>query len=74
MVKLKFTNYDTCDDESDIALHTIVIECSIRSVRNILAWYGAFHAGDDYFVQMDGQTLAIDINGELIDFGQLEEG
>ncbi len=36
---------------------------SYESVEPIMAWYGAYYAGDRYKVFLDGQRLQIDQNG-----------
>lgn len=41
------------------------VHCSPGSVPAIMAWYGAYHAGDRYTVKLDGQKLEKDRNGEL---------
>lgn len=44
--------------------------CSMMVAQNaipqIMAWYGAFYAGDRYRVTFDGQLIAKDYNGEPI--------
>lgn len=31
----------------------------------VARWYGAYHAGDDYSVEIDGENIPIDINGDI---------
>jgi hypothetical protein len=42
--------------------------CAIRldraSVPAVMAWYGAFYAGDRYTVALDGRNVPINQNGE----------
>ncbi len=37
----------------------------------VMAWYGAYWAGDEYQVTVDGQLVAADQNGER-DHGEIE--
>lgn len=39
------------------------IRCDTGSVSRIMAWYGAYFAGDRYTVAMDGRNVPIDQNG-----------
>jgi len=41
----------------------VKIECSLGSVRDIMAWYGGFFAGDLYSVALDGRDVPMDPNG-----------
>lgn len=59
MVELKFIN-------SDAAPKVTTIGCDPNSIAPIMAWYGAFYAGDRYAVFADGEQLAKDQNGELV--------
>lgn len=36
------------------------------SVAPIMAWYGAYFAGDRYKVTVDGSRVQMDQNGELV--------
>ena len=36
-----------------------------EAVSHVLVWYGAFYAGDDYDVRLNGKKLRLGINGEL---------
>lgn len=45
---------------------TMELVVSIGSVEPIMAWYGAYYAGDRYKVFLDGQRLQIDQNGEWV--------
>jgi len=42
------------------------VECSAKSVPDIMAWYGAFCAGDRYTVTFNGRNVPMDINGECL--------
>ena len=59
MVRLVFNN-------AEATPKTEVIECDRASVPSIMAWYGAYFAGDRYTVAMDGRNVAMDINGEPV--------
>lgn len=37
---------------------------SAASIEPIMAWYGAYYAGDRYKVFLDGHRVLIDQNGE----------
>jgi len=58
MVELKFVNSDARPKET-------VIQCDRESIAPIMAWYGAYYAGDRYAVFADGEKLPKDQNGEL---------
>lgn len=59
MIELKFVN-------SDAKPKTATIQCSAASMGQIMAWYGAYYAGDRYAVYADGEKLGKDQNGELV--------
>jgi len=59
MVTLVFNN-------ADATPKTEVIRCDDPSVAKIMAWYGAFHAGDRYTVTADGRNVRMDMNGEPV--------
>ncbi|UFM63629.1 hypothetical protein LOS78_05550 [Paracoccus sp. MA] len=59
MIMLEFVN-------SDATPKKVTIHCDPISVPKIMAWYGAYHAGDRYAVYADGVKLAKDQDGELI--------
>ena len=40
------------------------MKVDIGSVAHILAWYGAYYAGDDYTVHVNGILVQLDLNGE----------
>lgn len=60
MVILQFVN-------SDARPKIATVECSKESIPQIMQWYGAFFAGDRYYVTADGAKLKKDQNGELIE-------
>jgi len=51
---------------SDAKPKVSTVLCARTSVPQIMAWYGAYYAGDRYYVQYDGKRLEKDHNGELI--------
>lgn len=57
--ELKFVNLDARPK-------TQVLHVDVASVEPIMAWYGAYYAGDRYSVFFDGQRLEKDQNGELV--------
>ena len=58
-VTLVFSNADAT------AKNTRII-CDQQSIAPIMAWYGAYHAGDRYTVALDGRNIRMDQNGEPI--------
>ena len=42
------------------------LNVSRASVAPIMEWYGAFCAGDEYAVMIDGEEVPQDINGEFL--------
>lgn len=59
MVELKFVN-------SDAKPKVATVWCDTASMEPIMAWYGAYYAGDRYAVYADDQKLTKDCNGELV--------
>ncbi|OWZ90438.1 hypothetical protein B9J07_28030 [Sinorhizobium sp. LM21] len=57
--ELKFTN-------SDATPKTVILKVETESVAPIMAWYGAYHAGDRYTVHVDRVKVKKDQNGELL--------
>lgn len=47
------------------------VKCDAASVPLIMQWYGAFFAGDEYEVRLDGLKIKIDRNGEPIDLADV---
>lgn len=58
--ELKFINSDA--RPKAVALEVTTVE----DAATIMAWYGAFHAGDRYRVELDGQKIDKDQNGEMV--------
>jgi hypothetical protein len=44
----------------------VTIRCDLPSVAPIMAWYGAYFAGDRYTVMLDGRNVPMDQNGEPV--------
>jgi len=42
----------------------VVVETTAESAPLIMAWYGAYFAGDTYDVTFDGRNVRMDHNGE----------
>jgi hypothetical protein len=59
MIELRFVN-------SDATPKTSTVRCDTASMAPIMAWYGAYYAGDRYAVFADGEKLTKDRNGELV--------
>lgn len=57
--ELKFTN-------SDATPKTVILKVETEAVEPIMAWYGAYHAGDRYTVHLDCVKVEKDRNGELV--------
>ena len=36
-------------------------------IRNVMAWYGAYYSGDRYRVEINGEVVKKDQNGELVE-------
>lgn len=51
---------------SDATPKTTLIWCDRTSVPGIMAWYGAFYAGDRYYVTFDGERINKGRNGEIL--------
>lgn len=58
IVKLVFNNADATPKTTSVTLHA-------DDVPNVMAWYGAFYAGDRYTVTRDGRNVPMDINGGM---------
>lgn len=59
MITLTFTNKDAVPQK-------ITLRVSEGSIPYIMAWYGAYYAGDDYTVAKNGRVIPMDQNGEPI--------
>ena len=51
---------------ADAVPKNTVINCCVDSVPDIMAWYGAFFAGDRYTVAFEGRNIPINQNGEPV--------
>lgn len=58
-VELVFFNYDATPRE-------VKFNVAMDGVAPIMAWYGAYYAGDRYNVFVDGKRINKDRNGELV--------
>ncbi len=64
IVTLRFDNRDAMgEDEGKVQSIKLRVERS--AVKHIMAWYGAYYAGDDYDVFINGRKQAKDKNGEF---------
>ena len=57
IVNLVFNN-------ADATPKTVAMKVDLGAVPLIMAWYGAYHAGDRYKVAVDGRNIPMDQNGE----------
>lgn len=57
MYLLKFDNRDVIPQVCHLEVG------SERQAYRVMEWYGAFYAGDDYDVSLDGRTIPMDQNG-----------
>lgn len=55
-------------NNADATPKTAKILCEPCSVLQIMAWYGAYHAGNRYTVALDGRNIPIDQNGQPVVF------
>ena len=51
---------------ADATPKTAGIRCDTASVKQIMAWYGAYFAGDRYTATLDGLIINMNHNGEPI--------
>ena len=58
IVELRFDN-----PESD--LYSVAIQVDRAACPIIMDWYGAYCAGDDYRVFINGEEIPLGVNGEL---------
>lgn len=58
-LELLFTNKDAKPKKT-------LLMVDAASVAPIMAWYGAYYAGDRYKVSVDGKRVQMDQNGELV--------
>lgn len=57
LVRLIFMN-------ADATPKNVSVRVARDDVPLVMAWYGAYHAGDRYSVALDGRNVPMDINGE----------
>lgn len=67
LVTLRFENRTAaeCNDSSANDAEAIELRVSRDAVPHIMAWYGAYYAGDDYEVFINGREVGKDRNGEF---------
>lgn len=58
MHKLVFSN-------ADATPKNVCVVLSRESIPHVMAWYGAYFAGDRYTVTLDGRNVPMDQNGEM---------
>jgi len=58
IVTLRFTNRFLSPPD------VVEMQISREAVAHVMDWYGAFFAGDDYDVRLNGRKLRLGINGE----------
>ena len=51
---------------ADATPKNVSIEVGLCSVWYVMAWYGAYHAGDRYTATLDGRDVPMDENGSPI--------
>lgn len=59
-VRLVFSN-------ADAKPKNVAVDVSGESAPHVMAWYGAYFAGDRYTVTCNGRNVRMDQNGEPID-------
>lgn len=52
---------------ADATPKNVMVMCDAASAPHIMAWYGAFFAGDRYTVAFNGRNVRMDINGSPIE-------
>jgi hypothetical protein len=67
LAELMFVNVDAKPKVS-------VLHVSLASVPAIMAWYGAYYAGDRYTVKVNSKVVEKDQNGEFVGTLPLHEG
>ncbi len=65
IVTLKFTNRFQVYEGGP--LDVVQMKISREAVPDVMQWYGAFFAGDDYDVRLNGKKLKLGINGEYVE-------
>ena len=51
---------------ADAKPKNVSVKCAAESVDPIMAWYGAYCAGDRYTAAFNGRNIPMDINGECL--------
>lgn len=51
-------------NNADAKPRSAVMRVAEDAVPHIMAWYGAYYAGDRYTVTRDGRNVHMDMNGE----------
>ena len=64
MHELEFINSDATPKAQKVRVDSM-------SIASVMAWYGAYYAGDRYRVLIDGEKVEKDQNGELVLSGSL---
>ncbi len=64
IVTLRFDNRDAMGEDEE-KVQSIELRVERSAVKHIMAWYGAYYAGDDYDVFINGRQQAMDKNGEF---------
>jgi len=67
MGRLAFNN-------ADAKPKTVVVDVDAGSVHHVMAWYGAYFAGDRYMVAFEGRNVPMDISGEPTERWRAENG
>ncbi len=63
VVTLRFVNRTAVDEEW--WPENIKLRVEREAVPHMMAWYGAYYAGDDYDVFINGREVGKGINGEF---------
>ena len=53
-------------NNADAKPRSVVLQVAPDAVPHIMAWYGAYFAGDRYKVTVDGRNVRMDQNGEPV--------
>ena len=59
MNRLVFSN-------ADATPKNVSLDLSSDSIPHVMAWYGAYFAGDRYTATLNGRNVPMDPNGEMI--------
>lgn len=58
--------FDLVFDNKDARPKKTLLIVDAASIAPIMAWYGAYFAGDRYKVTVNGERVKMDRNGELV--------